>query len=286
MSEYYCSVAAESRNEEIFATASYCQFFMLVGYKDPFPYSPPKAYLAETTSWYLQLIKEVKLRKGKLLLIRTDEPVIYYVDHFNSRHFAVDYSKEGFNTGLLWNHKAVKWQEEDFFLVCTNGKRDKCCSLRGMPAFKAFKKFENQYKVFQCSHVGGDRFAANIVHMPSGVYYGWVTESDVPAIIDATENNSVLLKNFRGRAIQNLIRQAADYFLRKEFQILTIESGIEWLQFHNHSDNYTAQAVYKEQTIELQIQRVASEIKSKLTCNAANNETHYEFKLNRIHILN
>lgn len=56
-------------------------------------------------------------------------------------------------------------------LVCAHGQHDACCAVRGRPAGRALSERWPEL-VWECSHVGGDRFAANAVIAPDGVYYG------------------------------------------------------------------------------------------------------------------
>ena len=56
-------------------------------------------------------------------------------------------------------------------LVCAHGVHDACCAIRGRPVAAALAEdFPGQ--VWECSHVGGDRFAPNVVVLPDGFYYG------------------------------------------------------------------------------------------------------------------
>lgn len=56
-------------------------------------------------------------------------------------------------------------------LVCAHGIHDACCAIRGRPVAAALTRhFPDQ--VWECSHVGGDRFAPNVVLLPDGFYYG------------------------------------------------------------------------------------------------------------------
>ena len=276
-SQYYCSVTSEEHGEAIFATASHCKFFVLVADNHPLPASISKAEALKDKDWLLPLLKEVNARKGKLLLIRSDEPLIYFVDHFNNRYCTHNYSN-GFNAGVLWDDENASWQNHPFFLVCTNGKKDKCCSLKGLPVFKALKKVDT-FNAFQCSHVGGDRFAANVLLMPAGIYYGRIKMEDVPALISATKQNQILLKNLRGRSKYNFLHQAADYFLRKHFNDFSIEAETEWLAFHQHADHYEATAKFKGQKLRLKFQRIAANDQYKLTCSSSIAEPHYQYQL-------
>jgi hypothetical protein len=55
--------------------------------------------------------------------------------------------------------------------VCAHGQHDTCCAVRGRPVGRALSERWPDL-VWECSHVGGDRFAGNVVVVPDGVYYG------------------------------------------------------------------------------------------------------------------
>lgn len=56
-------------------------------------------------------------------------------------------------------------------LVCAHGRHDACCAVRGRPVGRALSQ-QWPDLVWECSHVGGDRFAPTVVVVPDGVYYG------------------------------------------------------------------------------------------------------------------
>ena len=40
-------------------------------------------------------------------------------------------------------------------------------------------------ETWECSHLGGDRFAGTMVLLPHGVSYGWVDDGDAVTVADA-----------------------------------------------------------------------------------------------------
>ncbi len=60
---------------------------------------------------------------------------------------------------------------EPVLLVCAHGLHDTCCAVRGRPVATALAG-RWPAATWECSHVGGDRFAANVVVLPDGTYYG------------------------------------------------------------------------------------------------------------------
>ena len=99
-------------------------------------------------------------------------------------------------------------------LVCTHGQRDSCCGRRGYPLYDALCRRE-ELDVWQCSHVGGDRFAANAVVLPWGLYYGPVEPRDAVPLAAAILRNEIFLPSFRGRSSFPRAGQAAETFVRR-----------------------------------------------------------------------
>jgi (2Fe-2S) ferredoxin len=62
-------------------------------------------------------------------------------------------------------------EPEPIILVCTHGVHDTCCALRGRPVAAVLSSHWPEL-VWECSHVGGDRFAPNVLVLPDGFYYG------------------------------------------------------------------------------------------------------------------
>lgn len=109
-------------------------------------------------------------------------------------------------------------------LVCTNGRHDPCCADFGRPVVRALHA-QRVSDVWESSHVGGDRFAANLVILPSGVYYGRV-EPDAATELIAAHGRGVLdLDHYRGRSCYQPITQAGEIFIRRELD----ERGVDAL---------------------------------------------------------
>ncbi len=99
-------------------------------------------------------------------------------------------------------------------LVCTHGQRDSCCGRRGFPLYDALRTHES-LDVWQCSHIGGDRFAANAVVLPWGLYYGPVEPRDAGALAESVLRNEILIAPYRGRSSMVRTAQAAETFVRR-----------------------------------------------------------------------
>jgi len=88
-------------------------------------------------------------------------------------------------------------REQPMILVCTHGVHDVCCALRGRPVAAALaSRWPNL--VWECSHIGGDRFAPNVVVLPDGFYYGNLDPEDAVSTVEAHFDGAVLPDRLRG----------------------------------------------------------------------------------------
>ena len=99
------------------------------------------------------------------------------------------------------------------YLVCTHGRHDACCALRGR-AVAAKLAAHRPGQVWECSHIGGDRFAPNVLVLPHGLTYGRVEPARALDIVAAQERGEVVVDLLRGRSVFRPPVQAAQHFAR------------------------------------------------------------------------
>jgi hypothetical protein len=88
---------------------------------------------------------------------------------------------------------------QPLILVCTHGVHDVCCALRGRPvALELASRWPDL--VWECSHIGGDRFAPNVVVLPDGFYYGNLDPASAMDTVGAHLAGTVLTDRLRGMA--------------------------------------------------------------------------------------
>jgi hypothetical protein len=103
---------------------------------------------------------------------------------------------------------------EAALLVCTHGRREVCCAKYGRPVARALAdRFAPL--VWETTHVGGDRFAANLVVLPSGGYYGRLDPQDAVRVAEAALLGRIDLDRYRGTAGLPVAAQAAECLLRR-----------------------------------------------------------------------
>lgn len=69
---------------------------------------------------------------------------------------------------------------DPLWLVCTNGKRDRCCSVTGRPVADVLAQHWPA-DTWECTHLGGHRFAATLLALPSAVVLGRLTPENTEA---------------------------------------------------------------------------------------------------------
>ena len=93
-------------------------------------------------------------------------------------------------------------------LVCTNGKRDQCCAIRGRPVAAAVAA-STGWDTWECSHLGGHRFAATMMLLPTGDMFGWLDSDSAIDVMRRFDAGHIMLSHYRGRAGQSFPEQAA-----------------------------------------------------------------------------
>ncbi|SDH42581.1 sucrase ferredoxin [Nonomuraea jiangxiensis] len=104
-------------------------------------------------------------------------------------------------------------EDEPVFLVCTHAKRNACCARIGLPLARSLADSLPD-RVWETSHVGGDRYAANLVCLPHGIFYGSMSQAAALAAANAYRSGEIILDRYRGRAGIPEPLQAVEHFAR------------------------------------------------------------------------
>ena len=100
------------------------------------------------------------------------------------------------------------------FLVCAHGRRDACCARLGLPLFDALNSQLLPTHLWQSSHLGGHRFAPNVVVLPYGIQLGRVPLERAADVVDLVTAGRIPLDIYRGRTIYAPHVQAAEIAAR------------------------------------------------------------------------
>ncbi|MCW2739365.1 sucrase ferredoxin [Nocardioides sp.] len=113
--------------------------------------------------------------------------------------------------------------DEPVIAVCTHGRHDACCAERGRPVALTLAAGRHADAVWECSHIGGDRFAGNVLVLPRGLYYGRVDPDSALAMADATADGRVSLDHLRGRSDLSMPVQAAEIDVRRRLGLTGLD---------------------------------------------------------------
>jgi hypothetical protein len=103
---------------------------------------------------------------------------------------------------------------EPVLAVCTHGRHDKCCAERGRPVAAGLARaFPDQ--TWEASHIGGDRFAANLLVLPHGLYFGRLEADSARGVARLLAAGELDLDHLRGRSGLATPLQAAEAALRR-----------------------------------------------------------------------
>ncbi|MCB5906444.1 sucrase ferredoxin [Streptomyces pinistramenti] len=121
----------------------------------------------------------------------------------------LDFAALGFGDhGGLWSPHTG----DPVVLVCTNGKRDRCCAVLGRPL--AAELHSSGVDTWEVTHIGGHRFAPTLFVLPHGYAYGRASAQLVKTAVEAARNGRVTLDHCRGRSAWDRPGQAAEIAVR------------------------------------------------------------------------
>lgn len=104
---------------------------------------------------------------------------------------------------------ALPVHDEPLWLVCTNGKRDRCCAELGRPVAGVLAE-RWPAGTWETTHLGGHRFSATLLALPSGVTLGRLDPGTALAACEEVERGGVPLAWARGRAGRPGVEQARE----------------------------------------------------------------------------
>lgn len=102
---------------------------------------------------------------------------------------------------------------EPLVLVCTNGKRDRCCALLGRPL--AAELAADGAEAWEVTHIGGHRFSPTLFVLPYGYAYGRASAPLVKEAVEAARDGRITIDHCRGRSAWDRPGQAADLAVRE-----------------------------------------------------------------------
>lgn len=273
-----CSAEALARGEPLFATASLVSAWLLI--EQPGAWGPDaltESRLPEEIGQELQR----RSTKVRILLIRhrsASGAPVFFKAHSGGSGAApslvsapmpdpsvlLDVELNALADGETGSGRAI---DHPIYLVCTHGRHDICCADQGRPLYRALAATRPD-RTWEVSHLGGDRFAGNILVLPRGDYFGRVEPEDAESLVSSYESGRIDLAHHRGRSIQPRLVQAAEHFLRDSDGLVGLDDLV--VTDYRRSDHDHAQVVFRgpEGVVEVRVKARRAPEHSYLTCRA------------------
>jgi hypothetical protein len=282
---FVCSDASSARGEAVTATASQVRGWLLVEVHgawgtDAITDSHLGAHVPK--GWAADLerrgIRPICIRPA----VRGEEPATI-------RAFFVVAHRPGRTEGAIWSRTAplaaIRYLSQDLdlgseprgwdrhdervVLVCTNGRHDQCCANRGRPVLRHLRTTKWLEQVWECSHIGGDRFAANVVVLPDSLYFGRMEPAEAEALLDAHAEGQVALEWFRGRTTLKFVEQAAEHAVRTTYGVRGVDDVV--IERVADTDHVRAE-VRGVGSVEVALERSIEVCEEPLTCHGSPNQ--------------
>ena len=231
----FCAEVSLESEEPLAATASHVEHWLLVEYRGLWPPDAlPGSSLSAAVKSHLEE-QLAELPRSRLLFIRRPERrrnpslACYFAVTRERERRLHALELEAYEDLVPLDFTTMDGGSSHtarLFAVCTHGKRDRCCARYGQPLYDELRRRPEADPVWQSSHVGGDRFAGNVVAFPDGLYYGRVGRDDVRPLLDETLAGRIYLERFRGRACYPFPVQAADRLVRAETGLSAVDDVV------------------------------------------------------------
>jgi hypothetical protein len=278
---FFCAAESRANGEAIYGTVARIRSWLLLEYPstwrrnaldDSRLLSPDlKDYIRRLPVDRTLFIRQDYYRAGRLrcYFVRSSDDV-----YAASRYMIADYDSL---------YQLQGWGEQVnqlMFAVCTHGRHDMCCAKFGIPVWCAFRDLAGE-RAWQCSHVGGDRFAGNVVVFPYGLYYGRVGPDDVPEILRRSDAGEIWLPGYRGRSCFPRAVQVAEYFVRAESGRLRVDEfrPLEVTRVAAGSTRVTFRARSDETLHKVEFMTRADALRQRLTCEATEQAAISQYEL-------
>jgi (2Fe-2S) ferredoxin len=169
-------------------------------------------------------------------------------------------------------------------LVCTHGVHDVCCALRGRPVAAALASRWPEL-VWECSHIGGDRFASNVVVLPDGFYYGNLDPESALTTVEAHLGGTVLPDRLRGMArfvppVQAAVIAAYQHYGPMPPSDVSVRATEHIGPHHGHGSETFVDLVIEPQGLLVRVHVLSvRRTEAQLTCRAARETPATEYRI-------
>lgn len=274
-SPFRCAVSSADRGEPLFGTASAVSRWLLVEQPGPWgPSSFPESRLDPAVRESLQ--RQAASLGARPLLVRRhgatelpdDTRSVFVVDSRPGAERVLHRRVRG-EAGLDPVPLGGGWTRLDgpLYLVCTHGRHDTCCAMRGRPVAAALAGLDPD-RTWECSHLGGDRFASNTLVLPHGLYYGRLDGETAPDLAAATRAGRVLPEFLRGRSSLTPAAQAAQHYAHEQLGRAGLDDLLPVAEERVEPETYRVVLRDRHGEVAVTVRRTRDGLAEQLTCHA------------------
>ena len=255
----FCSDLSRENDEPLAATASRIDHWFLIEYRGLWTRDAlPGSGLSDQVKQHLR-DQVAAVPHSRLLFIRRPdrrrrpELVAYAASSRRGEESLTRFEFEAYEDLRGIELRAGNPAGHPLFLVCTHGKHDPCCARYGRPLYEALRDELDPEWAWQVTHIGGDRFAGNLVCLPEGLYYGRVDREAAGSVLDEHFARRLLLEHYRGRSIYTFPVQAAERSIREATGLHGIDDlSLEKVERRNGSCDVSFQAGGRAHTVHVE----------------------------------
>jgi hypothetical protein len=153
-------------------------------------------------------------------------------------------------------HDGVALDAPQYF-VCTNGQRDACCARYGLAAYAALREQVGQ-RAWHVTHLGGHRFAPNVLVLPQGALYGRVGPGAISEFVRTVEAGELAFPWLRGRTWHPAHVQAAE--------VLSGRSDLRLLHVQGDASRARVRFAARDATVEIGVRRATTGLPVIASC--------------------
>ena len=227
----YCADLCLASGEPMLGTAVEVDVWLLLEYK---PSWRAKAVedndlAGETRAWIDRTVATIAEsgRKVRAQFIRRPELDVAETTLFVAQDGKLQrFQSEGYREIQRLDIGSADLEEvaEPRYFVCTNGQRDLCCARYGLPVYQELRALVGA-RAWQTTHLGGHRFAPNVLVLPQGAVYGRVFADAAADFVATIETGELSVDHLRGRSAYPPAAQVGETLVNGACTLKTVDGS-------------------------------------------------------------
>ena len=229
-----CARISRDLDEPMAGAAGRADAWVLVEHPGPWPSEAPEGVLPDHVLEHLEQpgVRVVLIRRPRSRTVT--RPVCFVASTHPAGPWVRRFEFDTYDDLLTGDVRAAvagdhptqgETHDLPLVLVCTHGRRDVCCAELGRPLLPSMAA-RDDVDVWECTHVGGDRFAANVVLLPHGLHYSRLVDETAAAVLDAYVDGRVVSEHLRGRSAFSQPAQVAEHAVRERTGVTEVDGFV------------------------------------------------------------